>query len=42
MSHKINLTFDILTFQRPAVSNIIKKTILLLIEVHKLNFVLFH
>ena len=27
MSHKINLTFDILTFQRPAVSNIIKKCI---------------
>ena len=27
MSHKINLTFDILTIQRPAVSNIIKKCI---------------
>ena len=27
MSHKINLTFDILTFQRPAVSSIIKKCI---------------
>ena len=27
MSHKINLTFDILTIQRPAVSSIIKKCI---------------
>ena len=27
MSHKINLTFDIFTLQRPAVSNIIKKCI---------------